>query len=145
VSSEANIVKDLIDSGLRPIHGDLDRFAAGLHAMTAASERPPASAIGALRAARDHAEAARQALLHAPGRIYLIPGGGQAIRGFLYLRDGLSALLRGLTATGATATKELASSRSLLARSNGEFSKADRILGCPYGCRTTTVPAPPTR
>ena len=55
VSSEANIVKDLIDRGLRPIQADMARFAAGLRAMNTASERPPASALNALRAARDHA------------------------------------------------------------------------------------------
>ena len=117
----------------------MQRFAAGLNAMTAANERPSASAMGALRSARDRAAAARQALLHAPGRIYLIPGGGQAIRGFLYLNQGLSALISGLSSTGSTATAELAAARNLLSRSGAEFYAADRALGCPYGCRKPQV------
>ncbi len=140
MSSEANIVKDLIDRGLGPVHADMDRFSAGLHTMSAASDRPSASAMSALRAASDHAEAARLALRNAPGRIYLIPGGGQAIRGFLYLRDGLAALARGLSSTGAAASRDLAQARSLLARSGSEFLAADRALGCPYGCRKPAVP-----
>jgi len=54
VSSEANIVKDLIDRGLAPVQADMARFRAGLDAMTAASDKPPASAIRALRSARSY-------------------------------------------------------------------------------------------
>ncbi len=144
VSSEANIVKDLIDRGLAPIQADMARFRAGLDAMTAASDKPPASAIRALRSARDHAVAAQRSLNAANGgHIRLIPGGGQAIRGFLYLSQGLSALLGALGSTGATTAGELASARKLLARSGSEFLAADRALHCPYGCRkppTVTIP-----
>jgi hypothetical protein len=135
VSSEANIVKDLIDRGMAPIRADMARFRAGLGAMNAASERPPASAISTLRSARDHAVAAQNSLKAAnAGHIRLIPGGGQAIRGFLYLGKGLSALLIALTSTGATVPGELASARKFLAQSGNEFLAADRALHCPYGC-----------
>lgn len=141
--SSQNVVTDLINRALPLIRADMRRFAAGLDAMTAANERPSASAMSALRSARDRAAAARQSLLHAPGRIYLIPGGGQAIRGFLYLNQGLSALISGLSSTGSTATGELAAARTLLARSGDEFHAADRALGCPYGChKPPVVPRP---
>jgi hypothetical protein len=143
VSEQANIVKDLIDRGLAPVQADMTRFRGGLAAMTATSERPPASAMTALRAARDHAAAGHKALLGAnQGHIRLMQGGSQAIRGFLYLNQGLSALISGLSATGATATGQLAAARRLLARSGDEFYAADRALGCPYGCHkpaTVTV------
>jgi len=146
VSSEASIVKDLIDSGLRPVHADMDRFSAGLHAMTAASDRPSAPALAALRAASNHAAAGRQALLGAAsGHIRLMQGGSQALRGFLYLSQGLAALAQGLTSTGAAASRDLAEARSLLSRSGSEFYAADRALGCPYGCRKPAVPAVPVR
>ena len=135
MSSEANIVKDLIDRGLAPIQADMARFRAGLGAITAASDRPPASAISALRSARDHASAALNSLKTAnQGHIRLVPGGSPAIRGFLYLSQGLSALLSALSSTGATTTGELASARKLLERSGSEFLAADRALHCPYGC-----------
>ncbi len=136
MSSEANIVKDLIDRGLAPVHADMARFRAGLGAMTAANDKPPASAISALRSARDHASAALNSLKTAnQGHIRLLQGGSQAIRGFLYLSQGLSALLSALSSTGAPTTGELASARKLLARSGSEFLAADRAMQCPYGCR----------
>ena len=136
MSSEANLVKDLIDRGLQPVHADMARFTAGLHAMTAASDRPSASAMAALRAASTHAAAGHKALLGAnAGHIRLMQGGSQALRGFLYLDQGLAALARGLTGTGAAASRDLAQARSLLDRSGTEFSAADRALGCPYGCK----------
>lgn len=135
MSSEANIVQDLIDSGLRTVHADMARFTAGLKAMTAASDRPSVAALSALRAARDHAAAGHKALLGAAqGHIRLMQGGSQAIRGFLYLNQGLSALLSALSSTGQTATGQLAAARTLLARSGNEFLAADRALHCPYGC-----------
>jgi hypothetical protein len=135
VSSEANIVKDLIDRGLAPVQADMARFRGGLATMTAASDKPSAAAMSALRAARDHASAAHNALLGAnQGHIRLLQGGSQAVRGFLYLSQGLSALISGLSSTGATATGQLAAARRLLARSGDEFYSADRALGCPYGC-----------
>ena len=72
MSSEANIVKDLIDRGLQPVQADMARFSAGLHAMTAANEKPSASAMAALRSAGSHAAAAHKAVLgqfgpHPPG------------------------------------------------------------------------------
>jgi hypothetical protein len=141
VSSEANIVKDLIDRGLAPIQADMTRFRAGLGAMTAASDKPPAAAISALRSARDHASAALNSLKSAnQGHIRLAPGGSQAIRGFLYLSQGLSSLLSAVSSTGATAAGELASAQKLLARSGSEFLAADRGMHCPYGCRK-----PPTQ
>ena len=139
MSSEANVVKDLLDRGLRPIQADMDRFAAGLRATNTASDRPPASAFRALHAARDHALAAQKALL-AVSHIYLIPGGAQAVRTFKYLADGLSAVDRGLASTGTTAAHAFTDARSLLARSSAEFRKADRVLGCPYGCQQKTIP-----
>ena len=57
MSSEANIVKDLIDRGLQPIQADMARFSAGLHAMTAANEKPSASAM---------ARSARRAAMRRP-------------------------------------------------------------------------------
>ncbi|HZQ63842.1 MAG TPA: hypothetical protein VFA66_01275 [Gaiellaceae bacterium] len=135
MSSEANIVKELIDRGMAPIEADMARFRAGLDAMGPASDKPSASAITALRSARDHASAALNSLKTAnQGHIRLVPGGGQAIRGFLYLSQGLSALLSALSSTGATTTGELASARKLLARSGSEFLAADRAMHCPYGC-----------
>jgi hypothetical protein len=135
VSSEANIVKELIDRGLAPVHADMARFRAGLGAMTAASDKPPASAISAIRSARDHSNAALSSLRTAnQGHIRLVQGGSQAIRGFLYLSQGLSALLSALSSTGATTTGELTSARTLLARSGSEFLAADRAMHCPYGC-----------
>jgi hypothetical protein len=135
VSSEANIVKDLIDRGMAPIQADMTRFRAGLGAMTAASDRPPASAIRALRSARDRAVAAHAALETAnAGHILLVPGGSPALRGFLYLSQGLSALLGALGSTGATTAGQLASARTLLTRSGNEFLAADRAMHCPYGC-----------
>jgi len=134
--SSQNLVKDLIDRGLAPVQADMKRFNAGLHASTAASERPSASTLSALRSAIDHAAAAHKAVLGAnQGHIRLMQGGSQALLGFLYLNQGLAALLRGLTATGAAATRELAAARSLLARSGSKFLEADRALGCPYGCK----------
>ncbi len=133
--SGADIVKDLIDRGLAPVQADMARFRAGLDATNAASDKPPASAISALRSARDHAAAAKKSLEAAnAGHIRLIPGGAQALRGFLYLSQGLSALLSALSSTGTTATGELASARKLLDRSGSEFLAADRALHCPYGC-----------
>lgn len=134
--SEANIVKELIDRGLAPIQADMARFRSGLAEMNAASDKPPASAIAALRSARDHASTALNSLKSAnAGHIRLVQGGSQAIRGFLYLSQGLSALLSALTSTGATEVGELVSARELLARSGSEFLAADRALHCPYGCR----------
>ena len=136
MSSEANLVKDLIDRGLAPVHADMARFTAGLHAMTAASDRPSASAMAALRSAGNHAAAGHKALLGAnSGHIRLMQGGSQALRGFLYLDQGLAALARGLTVAASTASRDLAQARSLLDRSGTEFAAADRALGCPYGCR----------
>jgi hypothetical protein len=136
VSSEANIVKDLIDRGLQPVHADMARFSVGLHAMTAANEKPSASAMAALRSASNHAAAGRKALLGAnSGHIRLVQGGSQALGGFLYLDQGLAALARGLAGTGSAASRDLAQARSLLDRSQAEFSAADRALGCPYGCK----------
>jgi hypothetical protein len=139
VSSEANVVRDLLDRGLRPIQADMDRFATGLDATTAASDQPPAAAFRALHAARDHALAAQKALL-AVSHIYLIPGGAQAVRTFKYLADGLSAVDRGLGSTGATSARAFSDARGLLARSSAEFRKADRVLGCPYGCAQKPIP-----
>ncbi|HST24789.1 MAG TPA: hypothetical protein VLJ76_02255 [Gaiellaceae bacterium] len=140
MSSEAEVVKELIDRGLAPIHADMARFRAGLGAMTAASEKPPASAIGALRSARDHAEEALNSLKSAnAGHIRLAQGGSQAIRGFLYLSQGLTALLGALSSTGSKAADELVSARRLLARSGSEFLAADRALHCPYGCRKSPL------
>ena len=51
--SSQNVVTDLIDRALPPIRADMRRFGAGLDAMTAANERPSASAMSALRLARD--------------------------------------------------------------------------------------------
>ncbi len=140
MSSEANVVKDLIDRGLQTVRADMARFDAGLHSMTASSDAPPASALTALRTARDDAETARQALLHAPGHIRLYQGGSQALTAFLHLNQGLAALLRGLSSGGSTASRELATARSLLTRSGDEFLKADRALGCPFGCRKPGTP-----
>jgi hypothetical protein len=139
VSSEANVVKDLLDRGLKQIEADMDRFAAGLRATTAASDRPPASAFRALRAARDHALAAQKALL-AVSHVYLIQGGAQAVRTFKYLADGLSAVDRGLGSTGATAAKAFSDAHGLFARSSTEFRTADRALGCPHGCQEKPAP-----
>ncbi|HZO62764.1 MAG TPA: hypothetical protein VFB35_07265 [Gaiellaceae bacterium] len=139
MSSEANVVKDLLDRGLAPIQADMDRFAAGLRATTTGSDRPPASAFRALHAARDHALAAQKALLGV-SHVYLIQGGAQAVRTFKYLADGLSAVDRGLGSTGATAAKAFGDARTLLARSSAEFRKADRALGCPYGCDQKPIP-----
>lgn len=136
MSSEANIVKDLIDRGLQPVQADMARFSAGLHAMTAANEKPSASAMAALRSAGSHAAAAHKAVLGAnSGHIRLVQGGSQALRGFLYLDQGLAALARGLTGAASTASGDLAQARSLLDRSGAEFAAADRALGCPYGCK----------
>lgn len=136
MSSEANIVKDLIDRGLQPVRADMARFRSGMGAMTAASDRPSASAMAALRSASTHAAAGRKALLGAnSGHIRLVQGGSQAIAGFLYLDQGLAALARGLTGTGSTASHDLAQARSLLDRSGAEFAAADRAMGCPYGCK----------
>jgi hypothetical protein len=144
MSSEANIVKDLIDRGLAPVQADMARFRTGLGAMTAASEKPPAAAIGALRSARDHAVAAEAALKGAnAGHIRLVQGGSQAIRGFLYLGQGLSALLDALSSGDVPPAGKLDSARKLLARSESEFLAADRAMHCPYGCRkppAVTIP-----
>jgi hypothetical protein len=135
-----NIVKDLIDRGLQPVHADMARFSAGLHAMTAANEKPSAPAMAALRSAANHAAAGHKALLAAnSGHIRLVQGGSQALRGFLYLEQGLAALSRGLTGTGTTASHDLAQARSLLDRSGTEFAAADRAMGCPYGCKKPAV------
>jgi hypothetical protein len=144
VSSQANVVKELIDRGLPPVQADMKRFFAGLTAMTAASDIPSASARAALRAARDHATAAQQALLHAnSGHILLVQGGAQAVRGFKYLADGLTSLLHGVSSTGATASRDIATARALFVKSGSEFLKADRALGCPYGCeKPKVVPIP---
>lgn len=135
----ASPVKDLLEQGLVPIRADMARFSAGIRKQDPQSASAPSSALAALRAARDHARAAHQALLDFKGRIRLIPGGAQALRGFLYLGDGLDAMHRGLSKP-STQAQELSRARDLLARSDAEFAKADRILGCPYGCAKRVTP-----
>lgn len=134
MSEQASPVKDLIDRGRAPITDDLARFSTALRTQDPQSQRAPAAALAALRAARDHARAAHQALLDFKGRIRLIQGGAQALRGFLYLGDGLDAMLKGLSGS-STAAADLARARDLMSRSDAEFRKADRALGCPYGCQ----------
>ena len=88
-----------------------------------------------LRSARDHAVAGETALKAAnQGHIRLVQGGSQAIRGFQYLGQGLSALLGALSTGGVPPAAQLTTARSLLARSTLEFLAADRAMGCPYGC-----------
>lgn len=143
MSSEANTVRELIDRGLAPIQADMARFHNGLTQMTAASDKPPGSAISALRSARDHANAALGSLKTAnQGHIRLAQGGSQAIRGFSYLSQGLTALL-GAFSSGAPTAAELRSAGELLDRSSSEFLAADRAMQCPYGCRRTTTPTIP--
>ena len=141
MSSEANIVKDLIDQGMAPIRADLDRFEAGLRSMSATSEDPPAAAVQAVRAARAHAATAYASLSAAnSGHIRLMQGGAQALRAFLYLGQGLTILEQALTSKdGPTIVSLTTKAKGLIDQANGELYAADRALGCPYGCR----PAPP--
>jgi hypothetical protein len=140
MSSKANIVKQLIDQGLPPVQADMRQFFSGLNAMTATSDIPSQSARNALRSAHDHAIAAQQALLHAnQGHIRLVQGGSQAIRAFGYLASGIAALQKGVSSIGASAAGDLATARTLFAKSGDEFLKADRAMGCPYGCTTPKV------
>jgi hypothetical protein len=141
LSSEANVVKDLIDQGMAPIRADLDRFEAGLRAMSATSEDPPAAAVQAVRAAQAHAATAYASLAGAnSGHIRLLQGGAQALRAFLYLGQGLTILEQSLTATnGSTIVSLTTKAKGLIDQANEELLAADRALGCPYGCR----PAPP--
>ncbi len=148
MSSEANIVKDLIDQGMAPIRADLDRFATALHSMSASSEDPPAAAVQAVRSARDHAAAAETALTTAnSGHIRLIPGGAQALRAFLYLGQGLTILEQAITSKdGSTVVSLTTKANGLIARANDELLAADHALGCPYGCRAVPpMPQPGAR
>ncbi len=141
MSSEANIVKDLIDQGMGPIRADLDRFAAALGSMGATSEDPPAAALQAVRAAKGHAAAAEASLNAAnSGHIRLAQGGAQALRAFLYLGQGLTILEQAMTSpNGSTIVSLTTKAKVLIDQANAELLAADRALGCPYGCR----PAPP--
>ena len=139
MSSEADIVKDLIDQGMGPIRADLQRFAAALSSMGATSEGPPASAIQAVRSARGHAAAAEASLNAAnSGHIRLAQGGAQALRAFLYLGQGLTILEQSLTSSnGSTIVSLTTKAKVLIDQANAELLAADRALGCPYGCRPT--------
>ena len=138
-------LKQLIDQGMAPVNADLNRLAAALSSTSATSDGLPAAAVQAVRAAHDDAVAAYTSLTTAnDGHVRLLQGGGQAIRAFLYLSQGLAALEQALSSNDdATIVSLTKKAKGLIDSANDELLAADRALGCPYGCRKApAMPAP---